>query len=289
MIWGDYHLEKNNEITLELRNIVTLHMARVEQEVWLAFERKGSVFDDPPTDTDPVLKADNDVNLNEGGKNAALDTMEFAQQPVNLDIEGIAWSRWALKSPKPVITLAPMFPDLSFVVRPEYPFRLAPGAEAKIYTRIPLSIGIFDKSDGMLKLTEINTVEMVKSWFGTFENGEVCYWLTTTASQVVRHKMFRDNRCYCPIVIKNDSEDFLQIEKLCLQVARLSIYELNGKLWSDEMRIIHYGGDKYSDLIVGGKPPTQASGAVLIGKPRNPIKRGIAERTFKMLNLSSIL
>jgi len=287
MIWGDYKLKKNQELNLSIKDVLDLHIARKEQEVWISFERLASIFSD--TGSVPTVETEQDApDALQLKELQGTSITEQTGEDYVYDLPDRGWSRWALRSAKPEISLIPTFPDLSFIVRPDYPFRLAPGAQAKIYTRIPLSIGVFDKSDGMLKLCEINTVEMVKSWFGTFEDGEVCYWLKTTASQVVRQEMFRAHRCYCPVVIKNNSSEFLNVEKLCLRVDRLSVFELENKLWSDEMKIVHEGGDNFSDLIVSGKPPNEAPKAKLIGKPRNPVRKGIAERTFKLLQMPSL-
>jgi hypothetical protein len=279
MIWGDYTLSQNREKKLEFKNLLALYLARVEQEVWLAWERSGTGSDEA---TSAEESSDQQTQV------SIKDDAEENQPPL-IDLKGRSWSRWALKSKQPEISIKPMFPDLPFVVRPDYPFRLAPGAEAKIYTRIPVAIGIYDKSDNMLKLMELNSVDMVKTWFGTFEGGEVCYWLPTTASQVVRQNMFRPHRVYCPVVIQNKSSDFLHVEKLCLRVDRLSIYEAKGKLWSDCMSITYNGSDRFSDLVAEGKPPAEAPDAALISRPRNPVSRGIAEQTFKLLNISEIV
>lgn len=286
MIWGDYKLKKNHELDLSIKDVLDLHIARKEQEVWISYERLSSIFSDtgsaPEVHTEAASEAQQQTHLH------ADSITEEMQDEIIHDLPERDWSRWALRSKNPELSLKPVFPDLSFIVRPDYPFRLAPGAEAKIYTRIPLAIGIYDKTDGMIKLCEINTVDMVQSWFGTFENGELCYWLKTTASQIVRNEMFRAHRCYCPVHIKNNSSEFLHVEKLCLRVDRLSIFEQQKKLWSDEMKIVHEGGDNFSDLIVSGQPPAEASNARLISGPRNPVKKGIAERTFRLLHMPSL-
>ncbi len=281
MIWGEYSLEKNDEILLSLQNALHLHLARVENELWVAYEREGSSFEDSGGYTGTGLAEPGGATSKEPVE--ADDEVERLHR-TTVDYDGRAWSRWVLNSKNPRISVEPIFPDLPFVVRPDYEFRLGPGASARIYTRIPIAVVLSDASDNMLKITEINSVNLVKTWFGTFEGGEVCYWLTTTASRTVRTRMVREYRCYCPVVIKNDSSQFLHIDKLCIRVDRLSIFSDGSRLWSDEMTIEHKGSDEFSDLIVKGKPPEEAPGSTLIGKPRNPVKKGIAERTFKVLN-----
>ncbi len=279
MIWGDYSLEKNDEITLSLQKALHLHVARVENEIWVAFDRAASSFEDAGTGYTGTKSVKTEFSPDE-----AEEIFEERKERTTIDYDGRSWSRWALMSSEPRISVQPVFPDMPFVVRPDYEFRLAPKASARIYTRIPIAVSLHDASNGMLKLTEINSVNLVKTWFGTFEGGEVCYWLSTTASRTVRQQMVRQYRCYCPLVISNDSSEFLHVDKLCIRVDRLSIFSDGERLWSDEMFITHKGSDGYSDLVVNGKPPPEAPNSKLIGKPRNPVKRGIAERTFKVLN-----
>lgn len=274
MIWGDYPLEIDEVKSLSLDDVLNVHLRRNESEIWLAFDRN----------REPQLY----INDEDDGEDAGSEeSAEKAYENTDYDVytvEEHKWTRWRLRSKKPVLNLAPAFPNLPFVVHPEHNYQLAPGAETRLFMRIPVAVAISDKSDNNLKLTEINSVDLVKTWFGTFESGEVCYWVKTVASLKVRPEMVRAHRCYCPVLIKNESEDFLHIDKICLRVERLSIFEKDGMLWSDQMTVVHKGGDSLSDLSVEGKPPAEAAGAKLLARPRNPVRKGFALRTFRALN-----
>lgn len=270
MIWGDYSLENEEYKTLCLDNLLNLHFKRIDSEIWLAFDRN--------------REEEVAINAEDGGDEEGDDLAVDDTDHDVFSAQEHKWSRWRLRSAEPVISISPVFPNLPFVVHPENNYQLAPGAVTRLFMRIPVAVAISDKSDNQLKLTEINSVELVKTWFGTFEGGEVCYWVKTMASLKVRPEMVREHRCYCPVLIKNESEDFLQIEKICLRVERLSIFEHNGMLWSDQMTVVHKGGDNFSDLTVDGRPPAEAPDAKLLTRPRNPVKKGIALRTFKALN-----
>jgi hypothetical protein len=198
----------------------------------------------------------------------------------NFDAE---WSRWALRKAGVSLRLTPMMPDRQIVVRPEYPFRLASGAEVRIFTRIPVWVGIFTDEAKPSKLVEYPTVLLSKTWFGDFLDGILCYDVSTTARRDITPEHFQPHTVICTINIRNQSDEDLQIDKLSLLVERLSMYELDGQLWSDEMDVEYRGGDKHSDIAVKGKAPSEASTARLLSPPRSAQRKSIAERTFRMI------
>ncbi|AXJ00360.1 Protein of unknown function (DUF432) [Cyclonatronum proteinivorum] len=276
MIWGDYSLEDGVRKSVCLDDLLNIHLKGNGSELWLAYDRNREL----PPDINDEDDADHDGGADDDEGQASSDDTDHDVHTIDEN----QWTRWRLRSAKPVISLSPAFPNLPFVVHPEHNYQLAPGAETRLFMRIPVAVTVADKTDNNLRLTEINAVELVKTWFGTFESGEVCYWVKTVASLKVRPEMVRAHRCYCPVLIRNESDDFLHIEKICLRVERLSIFEKNGMLWSDQMRVVHKGGDNFSDLTVDGRPPAEAEGATLLTRPRNPVREGIALRTFKALN-----
>lgn len=205
-------------------------------------------------------------------------------QNESIDDDSLDWSRWALKKETSTIKMFPLMPDKQVVVRPEYPFRLAAGAEVRIYTRIPVWVGVYADNQVLNKLTEVPTILLSKTWFGDFLDGILCYWVTTTARRVVTESAFQPHSTICTLNIKNESNDDLQIEKLSLRVDRLSIFENEGQLWTDEMDIRYKGGDQHSEITMKGKVPSEVKNAKLLSRPRNPERKGIAERTFKILS-----
>jgi hypothetical protein len=199
------------------------------------------------------------------------------------DLEELDWSRWAIKKEDFSIELLPLMPDKQVVVRPEHPFNLASGAKATIFTRIPVWVGVYTNETKRHKLTDIASVVLNKTWFGDFLDGVLCYWVATTARRKVTDDIFQPHTAITTLNIKNDSEQDLTIDKLSLLVERLSLYEKNGQLWTDEMDIVYTGEDNQSEITMMGKPPQGFKDAKLISSPRNPQRKGIAERTFKML------
>lgn len=201
--------------------------------------------------------------------------------------EEINWSRWAFKKKPEKIRILPVFPNRSVVAKPEYPFSLAIGAQAKIYVRVPVWLQIEVAKRKSEPLLEIPTVILSNTWFGTFTDGELCYWLSTRARREISTDQENPHLIICPVHISNTSEDKLLVEKLRLQVKGLSLYNDSGQLWADETLVSYRGQNDVSRIEISGKIPNGATNAELIMKPREPIKKGFAARTFTSIsNLS---
>ncbi len=196
--------------------------------------------------------------------------------------EELEWSRWSHKSIDEDIKISPVFQDLPVVVGSEFPMKLAPGAKIQIFTRIPVWLQIrLAKSNYML--TEIPSAKLSRTWFGSREEGELCYWLTTKARRSLAEVEDKPFVINCPIWITNRSSEDLNFEKFCFRVERLGVFLANGELWADETKIVYHGEELNSDITMTGKLPSNLKKAEQLSKPRNPVSKSFATRTFKML------
>ncbi len=199
---------------------------------------------------------------------------------------GSEWSRWVPPEGSGEVELRPALPDRSLVLKPESPFRLLPRAEARVYVRVPLWIQVQLRVEGMesgLKLAEVPTLSMSDSWWGDTVEGELVYWLPTTA----RRKMFEDlhllHLAACPLHLSNRSGIELEVDKLVLRVAHLSLFLHDGHFWADETRVTYHGDAEGSTIEMTGVSPEEAQGGVRVSAPREPIVRGFRARTFSRL------
>ena len=192
------------------------------------------------------------------------------------------WSRWALKEDISEFCVQPCFPNRPIVVKPEYPFKVSKGASARIYSRVPVFVRITPKDYPDFMITEIPTVVLSNTWFGTFTEGELCYWVSTTARRELNPEMFEKHMAVCTMQIKNNSDDELKFENICLRVERLSLYIKDEILWADQTDITYQGNDKHCDIEMKGRQPEEAKGSKLLTKPRTPIQKSFATRTFQL-------
>ncbi len=204
-----------------------------------------------------------------------------------------AWSRWALPDARqgPVeITLRPALPDRSLIVQPEVPFALLPGAEARVFVRIPLRIRVEKElpAGESILLRTVSTLELSDTWWGGFIDGELCYWLPTSARREVTPDLLEPHLAICPLVLLNQAGSDLKVEKLSFRVEHLSLFSDGPGFWADESRVRYQGDAEGSRIDMTGHAPDEASEPRLVLAPPVPV-RGIRALTFnRILHLSGL-
>lgn len=194
----------------------------------------------------------------------------------------LSWSRWAPRNFYNELSVTPVFPDLPIVVSSEFPLKLSPGARIQIFTRIPIWVRLSIKKSGYL-LTEIPSVRLSKTWFGTPVEGELCYWATTKARRSLSEVEKKPYVVNCPIWITNRAIADLDFEKFCFRVERLGIYQGTDELWAGETDIIYHGEEMHSDIKMTGRLHKGVTKDQPLSKPRKPISQSLATRTFRKI------
>jgi hypothetical protein len=210
---------------------------------------------------------------------------ELAESPD----EDADWSRWALRDEPRHLRITPVFPDRSLVVKPEFPFTLLRRARARVYMRVPVWVrveAVEEARSKALLLTEIPTEVLSETWWGDFLEGEIAYWLTTKARRGLRPDHFEPHLVMSTLQLSNLSEDDLRVEKLSLRVEHLSIYQKDGWLWAEEVRVDYHGDAEGSEIHMDDAPPEEAEGATEISPPRFQAK-SLSARTFARLRALS--
>jgi hypothetical protein len=194
------------------------------------------------------------------------------------------WTRWAPADWTGEIELTPVFADRPLVVQPEDAFWLLAGAEARIYVRVPLWVRILAVGTVHTTLVTIPTVESSDTWWGSVEEGELCYWLQTHARRKVTEDLFAHHLAICPLQLVNRSTDDLNVDKIAIRVEYLSLYAHAGRsIWADETSVRYSGESEGSRIDVSGSAPAEAPGAELLAPPRTQMARGFRARTFARL------
>lgn len=200
------------------------------------------------------------------------------------DGEEPEWSRWAVGGWDGDVFLEPMLPDRPLVVAPEDAFHLLAGAEARIYVRVPLWVKLeVGTGDGRSTLLTLPTIPASDTWWGTVEEGELSYWLTTHARRAVTEDLFERYLSMCPLQLQNRSEHNLTVDKVAVRGDYVSLYAQEGRIWSDEMRVRYQGDVEGSRLQMAGEPPREAPDAVPLAPARLRMGRGFRARTFARL------
>ncbi|HSR70243.1 MAG TPA: DUF432 domain-containing protein [Acidobacteriota bacterium] len=192
------------------------------------------------------------------------------------------WVRYAFRGNPRKIRFLPVFPDRPVVMQPEAPFFLTPKSEARVYVNIPLWVRVELADNQTTLLREIPSLVLSNTWQGSFFEGDLAYWLSTRARREVEPPMQLPHTAVCPIQIHNRSEEELKVEKICLRVGWLSIFEKEGVFFGDACHVEYRGTDDTSQVEAKGRAPREASGAKLITRRRTPARRGLAS-TFSQL------
>lgn len=178
------------------------------------------------------------------------------------------WLRWPMAEPPDRVHLAPVLPPRTVVAEPEVPFRLLPDARVRVFVRVPAWVRIRAGGADGASLGEVPSVVLSDTWWGDLSEGELCYWLGTTARRKMTGEAFAPHRVVCPLVLVNRSRDELPVERIALRVGHLGVFSDDGRLWSDETRVRYRGVDEGSDIDVTGRPPPEAAGAVRVAEAR---------------------
>ena len=198
------------------------------------------------------------------------------------------WIRWPVGEGVDRLELSPAFPPRTVVVEPELSFRLPPGGGARIFVRVPLWVRVRVAGEGGATLTEIPSLVLSDTWWGGFTDGELCYWLPTTARRRVPPDVFTSHVAVSPLQLSNGSGEELAVERIALRVAHLSLFSDEGRLWADETRVRYRGVEEGSEIDFAGSRPEEAPGAVPVAAPRQmPPARGLRARTFARLRALS--
>lgn len=209
--------------------------------------------------------------------------IRISPRPDAGDRDDTEWIRWAPADWGGGLALTPALPDRTLVIQPDDAFWLLAGAEARIYVSVPLWVRIEALGRHRTHLTSLPTVGASDTWWGTLEEGELCYWIRTTARRRVADK-WASHVAVCPIQLVNRSDDDLNVDKIALRVEYLSLYaDGGGAIWSDETRVLYTGESEGSRLEVAGSPPAETPRAELLSTPRRRIARGFKARTFARL------
>ncbi len=270
ILWQNYNMDRDRPLKWMIGNL-QLMLKQENDDVWLSHQYR---------------KDDEDESA---GKRGVINNESIGSSSPEPSVEELERSRWALPRNVNIVSLKPSFPQLPIVICPENPFRLFPGVDAQIYVCIPICINLCIPDENNLALIKISSVELSYTWFGTFTEGNLCYWISSSARRQIEVDLYRNYLVICPIHIQNNSNEELFVEKLCLHVEGLEIFQDKNQLWSNVTKVSYNGSDHISDIKIIKGPPTEIPHAKMIVESSKPTKKGFSTKTFLALkNLPGI-
>ncbi|MEM7698562.1 MAG: DUF432 domain-containing protein [Verrucomicrobiota bacterium] len=190
--------------------------------------------------------------------------------------------RFASESSGDLVRLVPTFPDRPIVSYPGSPISVPAKSEAYFVCGIPLALEIYlTESKQAVPLISLPLRHLSKTWFGSPLAGEPCYSASTNA--VLDHRELTPNkyRALCPVRVFNRSTENLPVERICIHVEHLHLYEGDEYLWSNEVSVIRENESDTSRVEYQTGPPAADPEAELIFEPRvEPPSRSMFLKTF---------
>jgi hypothetical protein len=180
------------------------------------------------------------------------------------------------------LTVTPRLADRPIISRPRIPFNLTAGEEVTLYVSSPLWLELALGTSPETVLEEVAIQRPSDTWFGpsTLE-GELCYASTTHCRINLAELPQRAHRAITPVLIRNQADTTLTVERLNLPAPLLSIYACtDGQLWTPKVTLIRGKDGDMAELKIDSKAPEQSESPELLSKPRNTANNGVLIRAF---------
>ena len=200
------------------------------------------------------------------------------QLPESLD----DYSRYVFNDSTGQLSITPMLADRPIISRPLTPFNLTAGEQVTLYVSMPLWIKLSVGTTAEKALKEIAIQRPSDTWFGpsTLE-GELCYASSTHCRLNLDDLPQRPHRAITPVLIRNQADTNLSLERLNLPAPLLSLYACSdGQLWTPQVTLNREKDGDMAELKIDNRPPEQAELIQQLSEPRNKSDNGALFRAF---------
>lgn len=222
-------------------------------------------------------------------RRAAKEVWLRTGRVTDADPEETPWERWAMP-PEGRVEIRPAAPDRLLVVSPEHEYHLPPSGESRMFVRIPLFVRVVLVAAGFETVAaDVPSIVLSDTWWGTFIEGELGYWLTTKARVELSDDLFVPHFGMCPLRLVNHSPAALPVARFAVRVPHLSLFAERGRTWTDQVSVRYEDSPEGSEIRFAREAPAEAEDAQLVAGPRVPFGRSFHARTFHRLRSLSHL
>lgn len=182
------------------------------------------------------------------------------------------------------IKVLPALADRAIVAKPIVPLRLLSGQNVRIYVSTPLWFRA-STEPYPADLLDIPFWRPSDSWFGaSTREGEFCYAKYTDARLRLELLEQRPQRAITPVFIHNKQKEAIIIERLCVPVPLLNLYQDNNhNLWTNTLNVTRKEDSDMVDLLLEKEPPPEVKNASPVSLPRIISDRNTLIRTISNL------
>jgi len=191
-------------------------------------------------------------------------------------------SRYVFHQTSGLLTLLPLMSDRPIITRPQIPFYLTSGEEATVYVSLALWLEIWVGAPPRKSLERIAIQRPSDTWFGpSTRSGELCYASTTHCRLNLKDLPRRPNRAITPVLIRNQADTTLAVERLNMPSPLLPMYaSSDGQLWAPRITLTREKDGDMAELIIDKQAPIEATAAVRISEPVRKTENGLLFRAF---------
>lgn len=260
--WGRFKFEIEHNKIWQIGPL-KLIVRRLESEWQVAFER---------------LDESDAGSSKPSGANTIWYVADTDQLPETLKDN----SRYVLQDNTGQLNIVPILADRPIISRPITPFNLTAGEEVTLYVSSLLWLQLSVGSAPIKALKEIPIQRLSDTWFGSSTlEGELCYASSTHCRVNLEDIPNRAHRALTPVLIRNQADTTLLVERLNLPAPLLHLYcANNAQLWTSKVTLIREKDGDIASLKIDDTPPTEAKGAVQISEPRIKVSNGSIFRAF---------
>lgn len=191
-------------------------------------------------------------------------------------------TRWISNNSDDYLRLVPCAPDRPVVVRPESPLRIPAGGSGDFFVDMPVWVRVTVGEGAALKLIEIPVEILSNTWFGSPEEGELCYALKTPVRRSASTDTAAGARAACELTLRNTSDTELDVQRVCLPATYLALYEVDNSLATDRVRLDYLGEDHGATAALAERG-LEKMDAVLLCEPRETAAESVVMRSFGKL------
>ena len=182
------------------------------------------------------------------------------------------------------LELTPALPDRPLVIRPESPVSILPGRYAKFYVAVPVWLrfeAVLGKTRNVV--FEVPLRLLSNTWFGDPGSGELCYSLDAPLKRSPEQLSVGSSNITCSLLVRNDSKEKLNFERICVHVENLSVFIDAEGLWTNEISVLFTGSDQISQIRIKNRPPEILSAPRKVTEPREEQDKNILRRSFSVI------
>lgn len=153
--------------------------------------------------------------------------------------------------------------DRPIVARPSSKLNIPPGQQVELYVSTPLWF-VAKQKGGNFPIVDIPFWRPSDSWFGISTMiGELCYAKYTEAKVDLSLLKRRPHRAITPVMIKNEHDEPLLIERISLPAPFLGLYaDSQHQFWSDKIEITHHSDTEKAGLSINKQAPKYMQGEI---------------------------